>query len=269
MKSEISVVFNADRRSAAELNKAVREVKTPYVLMVCGAEEPDENTQEVLLEALQDPSVAAAVGKVRGHGKDRVMKALLKADFSDEPCVKDIHTMYLEGKANVLLNRNCCTLYRMSAFETYGMFFHDAFRTEVLVWTARALYGGARIAYVPEAAVDVTNKTGIGREFRRYFLLGVSEKYNIQYFGYNIPMAGCRIPEDAGPAVWPDTADYIESRTRIAKSILKSKGKPLAVLRLLLIKTAMKAGNTLGRKYLYLPESLPEHYLKLERKNEN
>lgn len=269
MKSEISVILKADKRSAAELNSAVRAASTPYVLMVAGTEVPDENTQEILVEAVNEPGVAAAVGRVKAHGKDSVYKALIKADHPAEASVKDIHTVYREGKRNFFLNTNSCTMYRTEIFEKLGMFDHDAFRTEAAVWTAKALYGGYRIAYVPDAMVDVEGKTGLAHEFRKFFLIGASEKTNIQYFGYNIPMEGCRVPGDATPLVWPDTGVYIAQRAAEAKAILKAKGKKFAVLRLAVLKTAMKFGNILGRKHLYLPEHLAERYLRQERKSGN
>ncbi len=269
MNSEITIVYKTDRRSAAELNAAVRAAETPYVLFTAGEETPDENTREVLLEALQAENAAAAVGRVKGTGKDRVYTVLLKADYPKQASVKDIHTLYREGKADIFLNTNQLTLYKKSVFESIGYFDPDPFCTEAAVWTAKALYGGYRIAYVPEVVADVPGKTGLFHEFRKFFLIGASEKTNIQYFGYNIPMEGCRIPGDASPVVWPDTDMYIAGRTAEARKILKEKSAHFSVLRLTLLKTAMKLGNLLGRKHLYLPEHLAKHYLKLERKSGN
>lgn len=77
---------------------------------------------------------------------------------------------------------NVCALYRMDIWHALGGFPERAIFNEDMIYAAKALKAGYRIAYAADAAVCHSHSYTASQQFHRSFDLGVSQAQNPQVF---------------------------------------------------------------------------------------
>lgn len=132
---------------------------------------------------------------------------------------------------------NVCAAYRRDLYEELGGFVEYTLFNEDMLFAAKAIRAGYRIAYVAEAEVVHSHNYSNMEQFHRNFDLGVSQAEHPEVFG-TVSSTG------EGKKLVKKTISYLKSR----KKYLKIPG--------FLVTCAYKlAGYKLGKNYRKLPEN--------------
>lgn len=146
----------------------------------------NKNSVQLLVAALDDPSVACSWGRQYPH-LDATLSAIHARKFnypSQSRIVSFSDRIHLGIKTCFL--SNSFAAYRLSELLAIGGFPEDVILGEDMVAGARMLINGKKIAYVSEAGVYHSHNYSLIEEFRRYFDIGVlhaRNKWLINVFG--------------------------------------------------------------------------------------
>jgi rhamnosyltransferase len=77
---------------------------------------------------------------------------------------------------------NACSAIKTKEFKELGSFFENIIMFEDLVFAAKAILNGYKIAYVPEAKVWHSHNFSLTQQFRRYLDAGISLRNNAWIF---------------------------------------------------------------------------------------
>lgn len=133
---------------------------------------------------------------------------------------------------------NVCAMYDRRIFDALGGFIRRTIFNEDMIYAAKAVSMGYRIAYAADAKVYHSHEYGPWQELRRNFDLGVSQADHTEIFG-NIRSEG------EGLRLVRETAGY-----------LRSIGRTGLIARLVMLSAAKYAGYLLGKHYRSLPKCL-------------
>ncbi|WP_183973038.1 glycosyltransferase family 2 protein [Tunturiibacter gelidoferens] len=139
-----------------------------------------------LLEALIDPTVAAAFGRQLPRRGATPSEA--HARLYNYPAQSDMRTLASREKLGfkTIFISNSFAAYRRVALMAVGGFPRDVIFGEDTITAARMLLAGWKIAYVAEAMVYHSHSYTWEQEFRRYFDIGVlhqRESWILREFG--------------------------------------------------------------------------------------
>ncbi|MCR4705506.1 MAG: glycosyltransferase [Lachnospiraceae bacterium] len=133
---------------------------------------------------------------------------------------------------------NVCAMYDRKIFDALGGFIRRTIFNEDMIYAAKAITMGYRIAYVADAKVFHSHEYGAVQELRRNFDLGVSQADHPEVFE-NIRSEG------EGVKLVKMTASY-----------LRSIGRTGMIVRLIALSGAKYIGYLLGKHYRSLPKWL-------------
>lgn len=157
-------------------------------------------------------------------------------NYPDRPCIK--------GKADIpalgiktFFCSNVCAAYRREIFDELGGFVTHTIFNEDMIYAAKAVKAGYRIAYAAEAQVVHSHNYTARQQFSRNFDLGVSHAQYPEIFE-DVP------PEGEGLKLVKKTAAYL------------LKTHPVMIGKLIAHSAAKLAGYRLGKKYEKLPAGL-------------
>lgn len=144
------------------------------IFMTQDAVVTDTKLTEKLTEPLQDPQVAVAYARqVAAPGAGFSEKYLRLANYPDESHVKSEESIASLG-IKAFQNSNVCAAYRRQVFEELGGFPEPVVCNEDMLFAARAILSGYRVAYCAEAVVYHTHYYTSAMLFKRYFDIGAS-----------------------------------------------------------------------------------------------
>ncbi|MCD7884594.1 MAG: glycosyltransferase family 2 protein [Lachnospiraceae bacterium] len=193
---------------------------------------------EALLAPFADPDVCAAYARQLPRA-DAALAEQYTRNFNYPPqsrikSEKDLETLGIK----TFFCSNVCAMYRRSAYEENGGFERHTIFNEDMIFAAKLIYAGKKVAYCAEAKVIHShNYSGIC-QFHRNFDLGVSQAEHPEVF------SGIS-SESEGVHLIQKTASY-----------LMRKGKPWLLLPLIWQSGCKYAGYLLGKNYARLPGKL-------------
>lgn len=129
---------------------------------------------------------------------------------------------------------NVCAAYRRDVFEKLGGFVSHTIFNEDMIYAAKAVKAGYRIAYEAKAAVIHSHNYTAMQQFKRNFDLGVSHAQYPEIFA-DVP------PEGEGMKLVQKTALFLAKR------------RPVLLPRLFFHSAAKLLGYRLGKRYEKLP----------------
>ncbi len=191
-----------------------------------------------LVEALQDPKVAAAYARQYPKSDCNLAERYSrKYNYPSEGQRKDINDLQRLGIKTFFCS-NVCAMYRRDAFDAVGGFLKKAIFNEDMVFAANAMYKGYSICYVAEAGVIHSHNYTYKQQFQRNFDLGVSQTDHPEVF------SGVR-SETEGKRMVKSTIRHFKN---IGKAYLIPDYVIMCAFRLM--------GYKLGRNYKKLPKSV-------------
>lgn len=209
-----------------------------FVCMTQDALAADEFLIENLLRALlAKPDIAAAYARQLPEADCNVIERYTRQfNYPEQPLVKgseDIKTLGIK----TFFCSNVCAMYRRDVFDRLGGFVERTIFNEDMIYAARAVKAGYRIAYAADARVIHSHNYTAWQQFSRNFDLGVSHAQYPEIFE-DVP------PEGEGMKLVKKTAVFL------------LKNHPLQLPRLMVQSAAKLAGYRLGKAWEKLPPGL-------------
>jgi len=157
------------------------------VYLTQDAQPENEHSIESLIKPLrEDKEIGASYGRQLAYpGSSPLCEHLRLFNYPPESCLKSKNDKEKWGIKTVMFS-NAFSAYRREALEEIGWFKENLIICEDTDASARLLRAGYKIAYLAEAKVYHSHDYSIGREFKRYFDIGVfheKEKWILQEFG--------------------------------------------------------------------------------------
>ncbi len=144
----------------------------------------DERCVERLTEPLERADVAASYGRQvpREDAKPTEQFARL-FNYPESPAVKGLEHVPEMGIKTFFFS-NVFSAVRRREFEKLGMFPENIIMFEDMIYAAKLIVNGYRIAYVPEAKVMHSHNYSLAEQFKRYFYAGASFKQQPWFLQY-------------------------------------------------------------------------------------
>ncbi len=165
-------------------NESVRRSDADYfILMTQDAMPVDDKLIENLLNAFKkDPMIAVAYARqIARSDSNEAEKFTRRFNYPDTSMVKseeDVETMGIKA----YFCSNVCAMYRRDIFEELGGFLNHTIFNEDMLYAAKAMKSGYKIAYVAEAEVVHSHNYTNKQQYKRYFDNGVSQAKHPEIF---------------------------------------------------------------------------------------
>lgn len=210
-----------------------------FLCMTQDALPADNRMIENLLRALEeDETVAVAYARqLPGAKSDEIERFTRQFNYPELSCVKGKEQLKEMGIKTYFCS-NVCALYRRNVYMQLGGFEKHTIFNEDMIYAARAVQAGWRIAYAADAQVFHSHHYTCAQQFHRNFDNGVSQACHPEIFA-------AVSSESEGLRLMKKTAAHL---CRI--------GKPWLVVKLAADCAARYAGFFLGRRYDRLPRRL-------------
>lgn len=227
--------FDHGRTRAKGVERSDADV---FVMMTQDAMPADERLIEALTAALGAEGVAAAYARqLPAADAGPVETYMREYNYPGTSCVKSLEDLPRLGIKTYFCSNVCCA-YKREIYEELGGFIRHAIFNEDMLFAAKAIKAGYRIAYAADAQVVHSHNYTCGQYFHRNFDLGVSQADHPEVF-QGVPSEGEGIRSVKG------TAAYLlrqKQRRRIPGLFLQSGCKYM--------------GYWLGKHYKKLPRKL-------------
>lgn len=220
------------RRAASETDADV------FVMMTQDAVPADEYLLERLLLPLADERVAVSYARqLAKEDAGEIEKYTRVFNYPQESVIKgkeDIPTLGIK----TFFCSDVCAAYKRNVYEELGGFLKKAIFNEDMVFAAKAVKAGYRIAYAADAQVYHSHNYTGAEQFRRNFDLGVSQ--------------ACH------PEVFDGISSESEGISMVKKTIrhLWDSGHKKEIFRLIYTSGCKFIGYRLGKGYRRLPMKL-------------
>ncbi|MFG6358501.1 MAG: glycosyltransferase family 2 protein [Acetatifactor sp.] len=209
-----------------------------FVMMTQDAMPADTRLIEELTAALAREDVAAAYARQLPAPDAEPVEAYMRGyNYPEDSRIKSLQDLSQLGIKTYFCSNVCCA-YRRDTYDKLGGFISHAIFNEDMLFAARAIHEGYRIAYVAEARVIHSHNYTCGQFFHRNFDLGVSQADHPEVF-QAVPSEGEGIRSVKLAAAWLLRQ---KQRRRIPGLLLQSGCK--------------YAGYWLGKHYRILPRGL-------------
>ena len=202
------------------------------VYMTQDAQPASEDLLEQLVRPLrEDESIAAAYARQLPRPDASPRERLVRAfNYPDQPELHSLEDLPRLGLKTFFLS-DVCAAYRRETFEALGGFERDVLSNEDMLFAARAIRAGYRIAYVPEARVIHSHNLSLRQQYARN---------RVQ--GYEI----ARHRELLGPA--PASREGLRMLKAVAAGLLR-EGRILSVVGLAADCAARYLGSRAGAEH--------------------
>lgn len=178
--------FDHGRTRAAGVGKSDAEI---FVMMTQDAMPADEKLIEFLAEALKADGVAAAYARQLPAEDAGTVETYMRGyNYPPFSRVKSLEDLPELGIKTYFCSNVCCA-YRRDLYDRLGGFIRHAIFNEDMLYAAKAMKAGYRIAYAANARVIHSHNYTCGQYFRRNFDLGVSQADHPEVFR-DIPSEG-------------------------------------------------------------------------------
>jgi len=142
----------------------------------------DEYFIKNLIKPLKDPQIIASFGRqVPQHDASPTEKFARLFNYPDTPMIKKVEDLPKLGIKTFFFS-NVCSAIKIKEFKELGGFPENIIMFEDLIFAAKAILKGYKIAYVPEAKVWHSHNFSLIQQFRRYQDAGISLRNNAWIF---------------------------------------------------------------------------------------
>jgi rhamnosyltransferase len=137
---------------------------------------------EKLLEPLANDEILATYGRQVPQPDASPTEEFSRLfNYPDKPMVKGINDLPKLGIKTFFLS-NVCSAIKVKEFKELGGFPENIIMFEDLIFAAKAILKGYKIAYVPEAKVIHSHNFSLVQQFERYLDAGISLNNNAWIF---------------------------------------------------------------------------------------
>lgn len=190
-------------------NISVKRSESEYFLMMTQDAMPvDDKLVEKLLEAFKkDPTIAVAYA--RQLAREDSKEAEKYTRLFNYPKESAVHSEADVEKIGIkaYFCSNVCALYRRDIFDELGEFLPHAIFNEDMLYAAKAIHSGYKIAYVADAQVVHSHNYTNKQQYKRYFDNGVSHAKHPEIFE-GLPVTG------EGMSLVKNTAEHLRKTGR-------------------------------------------------------
>jgi rhamnosyltransferase len=164
-------------------NLGINQVKSDIVVLLTQDALPvDAYCLESLIKPLEDPQIIASYGRQIPRPDASPAERFARLfNYSDTPIVKGIEDLPRLGIKTFFFS-NVCSAIKLKEFNDLGGFPENIIMFEDLIFAAKAILHGYKIAYVPEAKVWHSHNFSLVKQFRRYQDAGISLRNNAWIF---------------------------------------------------------------------------------------
>jgi rhamnosyltransferase len=144
----------------------------------------DKSCIENLIRPLDKDSVAASYGRQFPREEAPPTEKFARLyNYPEEPIIKERKQIEEMGIKTFFFS-NVFSAIRRKEFEEMGGFPENVIMFEDMLFAAKLIEGGYKIAYVPEAKVIHSHDYSLMQQFRRYYQAGVSFQRNPWFTRY-------------------------------------------------------------------------------------
>lgn len=227
--------FDHGRTRARGVEKSDAEI---FVMMTQDAMPTDSQLIEKLTAALEAEDVAAAYARqLPAEDAGPVETYMRGYNYPGDSRVKSLEDLPELGIKTYFCSNVCCA-YRRDIYDKLGGFIRHAIFNEDMLYAAKAVQAGYRIAYAAQARVVHSHNYTCGQYFHRNFDMGVSQADHPEVF-----------------RAVPSEGEGIRS-VRMAAAWLRGQKQGRKIPGLFLQSGCKYAGYWLGKHYRKLPRRL-------------
>ena len=160
-------------------NFAVSQAKGDIIVFITQDALPEnEFFIQNLTAPLSQPQIASSFGRQKPRPDAAPHERFARLfNYPDRPFLKGLEDRKRLG-IKTFYCTNVCSSVRRKEFEEVGRFPQRAILNEDMALTAKLIYTGYKVAYVPSAVVIHSHNYTLAQQFRRYFDIGVSLREN-------------------------------------------------------------------------------------------
>lgn len=220
-------------------DKGLRMSDAEYVLfMTQDAVPADSHLTERLLEGMEDKAVAVAYARQLPRRDCRLLERYIRSfNYPESSVVKTKSDLERMGIKTYFCS-NVCAVYQRALYLEQGGFEKKTIFNEDMIYAARCIQRGYKIAYIAEAKVIHSHNYTNMQQFHRNFDLAVSQAQHPDIFeGVRSESEGIRMVKNA--------AGYL----------IKNR-HPLMMISLITSSAAKYAGYFMGKNYRRLPRKI-------------
>lgn len=142
----------------------------------------DEVCLEKLIQPLEYPEIIASFGRQISRPDANPLEKFARLfNYPDTPAVKGLEDIPRLGIKTFFFS-NVCSAIKTKEFKELGGFPENIIMFEDLIFAAKAILKGYKIAYVPDAKVWHSHNFSLVQQFRRYQDAGISLRNNAWIF---------------------------------------------------------------------------------------
>jgi rhamnosyltransferase len=137
-----------------------------------------------LVKPLKEPDIATRYGRQIPRDDAKPTEQFARYfNYPEQPTVKGLSDVKQLGIKTFFFS-NVFSAIRRKEFEELGGFPDNVVMFEDMIYAAKLIRNGYRIAYVPEAKVIHSHNYSLAEQFKRYFYAGVSFKKQPRFLEY-------------------------------------------------------------------------------------
>lgn len=209
-----------------------------FLCMTQDAVPKDEYLLEKLMAGLKQEGVAVAYGRQLATEKSGIFEKIARDfNYPDKSGLKSKEDLKNLGIKTYFCS-NVCAMYRKSVYNELDGFVKKTIFNEDMLFAAKAVQAGYKIAYVAEACVYHAHNYSNMQQLRRNFDLAVSQADHPEVF------RGVKSESEGKKLV------------KYARQKLKQEKKRRLLPRFYMQCASKYAGYLLGKKYRHLPKGL-------------
>ena len=153
-----------------------------FVFMTQDAVPEDEFLIENLIKPLEDETVACAYARQLPDADSTMTERLTRAfNYPEESCIKSKKDLEKLGIKTYFCSNVCCA-YNGKIFRELKGFINHTIFNEDMIYAAKAIENGYKIAYAADARVIHSHNYNGRQQFHRNFDLGVSQAEHPEIF---------------------------------------------------------------------------------------
>ena len=164
-------------------NIGTRQINCDIVVLLTQDALPaDALCLENLIKPLEDPQIIASFARQLPRPDASPVEQFTRLfNYPDRPVVKGLDDLPPLGIKTFFFS-NVCSAIKTKEFNELGGFPENIIMFEDLLFAAKAILKGYKIAYVPEAKVWHSHNFSLIQQFRRYLDAGISLRNNAWIF---------------------------------------------------------------------------------------
>lgn len=164
-------------------NLGIGQVSCDVVILLTQDAMPaDASCLENLMAPLKDPSITASFARQLPRPDASPVEQFTRLfNYPDRPAIKELKDLPGHGIKTFFFS-NVCSAIKIKEFKELGGFPENIIMFEDLIFAAKAILKGYKIAYAPEARVWHSHKFSLVQQFQRYRDAGLSLRNNAWIF---------------------------------------------------------------------------------------